>query len=79
MKKSSCARAYLKGGCGTCHSLYTDLGASQEYFPEFKDIPSTVESLRLRKGCKLTIYAEEDFEGDQEIIDSEIVEVCLYH
>ncbi len=73
MKRSSCARAYLKGGCKTCHSLYTDLDGSRQYFPE--EFSDNVESLILRKGCTLTVYPDEDFIGDEEIIDTEIIEV----
>ncbi|ODN01860.1 Reticulocyte-binding protein 2 a [Orchesella cincta] len=72
MKRSTCARAYLKGGCRTCHSLYTDLSDSKTYFPD--DFVGKVEALRLRRGCTLTLYPEEDFDGEGEIVDSEIVE-----
>lgn len=73
MKRSSCARAYLKGGCKTCHSLYTDLDGSRQYFPE--EFAENAESLILRKGCTLTVYPDEDFIGDEEIIDTEVIEV----
>ncbi|CAL8138948.1 unnamed protein product [Orchesella dallaii] len=72
MKKSSCARAYFKGGCETCNSLYTELANTSYYDGE--DFQGDVEAFRLRKGCRLTLYAEEDFEGEEEIISEEIFE-----
>ncbi|CAL8138952.1 unnamed protein product [Orchesella dallaii] len=72
MKKSSCARAYLKGGCKTCNSYYTELANREDYFSE--NFQGKVEAFRLRKGCRLTLYTEENFEGEEEIISEEILE-----
>jgi len=77
MKKSSCARAYLKGGCRTCNSAYLELSGSESIFPE--EFVDKVEAFRLRKGCALTLYSDEDFEGEEEIIGQETVEVLNYH
>jgi len=73
MKKSSCARAYFKGGCRVCNSLYTDLVNSSDSMPA--DFIGNVEAFRLRKGCTLSLYSEEDLDGDLETITSETVEV----
>lgn len=73
MKKSTCARAYLKGGCRNCNAPYVDLEGSKPFFPE--EFAEDLTSLRIRKGCTLTVYPEEDFEGEEEIIDSEVIEV----
>ncbi|CAL8138946.1 unnamed protein product [Orchesella dallaii] len=72
MKKSSCARAYFKGGCKTCNSLYTELDNIENGFPEgFRD---KVEAFRLRRGCTLKLYTDEDREGEEKIISDEIFE-----
>ncbi|CAL8136954.1 unnamed protein product [Orchesella dallaii] len=72
MRKSSCARAYLSEGCNTCNTYYTDLANTPDLFPE--DFQGKVKSLTLRKGCELTLYPEEDYQGDPRNITNEIVE-----
>ncbi|CAL8123444.1 unnamed protein product [Orchesella dallaii] len=72
MKRSTCARAYLKGGCKTCHTPYTDLIDSKGYVAD--EFVGKVEAFRLRRGCTLTLYPDEDLDGEGEIIDDEIVE-----
>ncbi|CAL8121544.1 unnamed protein product [Orchesella dallaii] len=68
----SCARAYLQGGCKTCNASYIDLrNATVEIAQEFV---GKVEAFRLRKGCKLKLYSETDFDGTVETITSEIFE-----
>jgi hypothetical protein len=62
MRRSGCARAYINGDCNTCHAHYTDLRGQKESFsPEFQ---GKVSSIVIRPGCSLTIYDEEDYEGD---------------
>ncbi|CAL8121548.1 unnamed protein product [Orchesella dallaii] len=72
VKMSSCARAYLQGGCNTCNADYIDLrNASVEIA---RDFVGKVEAFRLRKGCKLKLYSETDFDGIEEIISNETLE-----
>ncbi|CAL8067922.1 unnamed protein product [Orchesella dallaii] len=59
-------------GCNTCNTYYTDLANTSNLFPE--EFRTKVKSLRLRKGCELTLYPEEDYQGDPDIITDEIVE-----
>ncbi|CAL8138956.1 unnamed protein product [Orchesella dallaii] len=72
MKKSSCARAYLKGGCKTCNTLYTDLNDFEGSFRE--EMRGKVEAFTLRKGCILTVFPEEDHGGEGEVITDAIFE-----
>ncbi len=62
MRMSSCARAYVKSDCNTCNGFYTDLKGSKPIFAD--EFQGQVLSLIVRPGCKLTIYDEEDHEGD---------------
>ncbi|CAL8138944.1 unnamed protein product [Orchesella dallaii] len=75
MKKSSCARVYLKGGCRTCNTLYIDLNDFGASFPE--EFRGKVEAFTLRKGCTLTLYPEEDHSGEGEIIDEIVDEYAV--
>lgn len=73
VKKSSCGRAYLQGGCSTCHALYVNLNEESKYFPE--EYTDKVTAIKLRKGCTLTTYSDVEFDGDEKIIDRETFEV----
>ncbi|CAL8067906.1 unnamed protein product [Orchesella dallaii] len=72
VKKASCARAYLKGGCRTCNSDYADLRNASEVFQE--EFVGKIEAFRLRKGCKLKLYSETHFEDQIAVITNETVE-----
>lgn len=73
IKKSSCGRAYLQGGCRSCNSLYVELKQGEvEAFPE--DYTNKVEAIRLRRGCVITAYTEEDFDGEEVTISQEVYE-----
>lgn len=74
MKRSSCARAYLKGGCKTCHALYVDLNKGHKNYTLLDNFGG-IEAFRIRKGCSLTIYEDEYLMGESKVFDEEIVEV----
>ncbi len=70
VKKSSCGRAYLQeGGCSTCNAMYVNLIGRNEYFLE--EYMNNVTAIKLRKGCTLTTFTDESFDGDENIIDRE--------
>ncbi|CAL8067902.1 unnamed protein product [Orchesella dallaii] len=72
VKKASCARAYLRGGCRTCNSDYADLRNASEVFQE--EFVGKIEAFRVRKGCKLNLYSETHFEDRMAVITNETVE-----
>jgi len=73
MKKASCARAYLEGGCKTCNSLYIELRNESKSISE--DFVGKTRAFRLRKGCRLSLYPDIDHAGRVETVTSETVEV----
>lgn len=62
MKQTSCARAYLKGGCNTCNPYYTDLKGDKPEFPE--EFSGQIEAIKVREGCNLIVYDVEFYEGE---------------
>lgn len=67
MRKNSCARLYFNG-CNVCNPMYTDLIKTSKSFSD--EFSGTKKAIKVRSGCSLTIYPEEDEEGDEVVVDS---------
>ncbi len=62
IRKTGCARAYLEETCNSCTAYYTDLkGNKSSLLLEFRD---RISSIVVRPGCTLTVYDDEEFDGD---------------
>jgi len=75
MKKSSCARAYFKGGCATYSSFYTDRNVAKNVCPA--KFVVAVEAFAVKKGCTLTLFSENNLNGTEKTISGEYQEVNL--
>lgn len=76
LKQSVCSLAYLEpGGCNNCDAAYTELKeGSHLEFPD--DWQEKVSMFVVRSGCSITVYDEEDHDGESETITGPLTKVC---
>jgi hypothetical protein len=69
MRKTSCGRLYYDG-CNKCNAPYLDLIGSSMAFSA--DLIGSNKAIKVRSGCNLTIYPDDDQEGEEIEMDSSI-------
>lgn len=74
MRQSTCARLYFEG-CNFCNPPYTDFVGSKPTF--HKGFQTGKQTIKVRSGCTLTIFPQEDHDGDEIVVDDS-EDVCIY-
>jgi len=65
-RKSGCAYSFLGNGCDVCDPVYFDLKGSKD-IPKVS--PMSIKGIKVRGGCSLTVYDNENFEGNSTVFE----------